>query len=161
MIPSIPLHILEQFRPQFFIDIQPATTGAGPDNLPEIPPCPVPRLSECLACGTNVSAPLSNDNFLDFSAAASAWPAGAPENLELIAVSATAGARRDIVALAIAQGGSGVSDTLAQNATDRPMERFDLFPGERIGRAQRVDGGRPQRLVHINIAQAGDERLVQ
>ena len=59
------------------------------------------------------------------------------------------------------QAGTEAADTLAQYLLDGLMQALSLGEGQGIGFTQGVDPSSEQALICIDIAQAGNERLVQ
>jgi hypothetical protein len=52
-------------------------------------------------------------------------------------------------------------DGLPQHGLDRVVQPDDLFSGQRIGSAPRVQSSSKERLVHVDIPQPGNKALVE
>ena len=90
-------------------------------------------------------------------AAAQAGLAGAPVDPPAARRCAGSPSAPDIVAEARAP----VADALAQADADGPMEPPHLVRCQGVGATQRIEPCAPQRLIGVDVADAGDERLVE
>src|SRR3954452_10057827 len=61
----------------------------------------------------------------------------------------------------VAQATAAVLDRAAEDALDRPIQSPDVVLAQVARRARRVNAGEEERLVHIDIAEAGDQPLVE
>ena len=108
-----------------------------------------------------MAASLGHDDAYDHSAAAWAGPAGAAKNLECFRVLARPAARQVKIALAGAKRRAQVFQTLFQDVGYGPVQVPNLMNGERTAGALRVNPGRPEGFIDVDIAQASQKLLVQ
>ena len=109
-----------------------------------------------LAPRAEVRRTRADDDPLDRPPAARARLAGALIDLQAFLHRAIAVGRRVVVDRAPA-----TLDRLGQHGPDRVVQASFVGRPERPGGPQRMEPGRPQRLVGIDVADAGQERLVE
>ena len=97
-----------------------------------------------------------DDDPLDRPAAARARLAGALVDLQVLLHRAIAVGRGVVVDRA-----SAPHDRLGQDPPDLVVQMPLVRRAQRAGRPERVESGRPQRLVGVDVADPGDERLVE
>ena len=112
--------------------------------------------SEPLAPRAEMGRPRADDDPLDRPAAARARLAGPLVDLQALLHRAVAVGRGVVVDRAAAP-----LDRLGQDRPDRLVQAALVGGPERPGRPQRVEPRRPQRLVGVDVADAGEERLVE
>lgn len=61
----------------------------------------------------------------------------------------------------VADGGAAITDGQAQDGFDRLVESVDLLGGELAGAGEGMDVGGKEGFIHIDIAESGDEGLVE
>ncbi len=77
-----------------------------------------------------------------------------PRYAEVIATAAADGDVRTV-------GRAAHFDCLPEDGFDRREQRLPLGRGQRARPPQRMQLGQIQRFIHVDIAESGDERLVQ
>ena len=104
-----------------------------------------------LAARAIMSAPLADDDALNQSAAAAARLARPPVDAKVIL----------IVALRVhpVNRRAFVPDAVGKRCADATMQSRHLVGTQRLGPAERVKLGPPQRLVGIDVADSGDKGL--
>ena len=109
-----------------------------------------------LAPRAEVGRPRPDDDPLDRPAAARTRLAGPLVDLQVLLHRAVAIGRRVVVDRAAAP-----LDGLAEDPPERLVQVPLVGGAERAGGPQRVQPGRPERLVRVDVADAGEERLVE
>ena len=66
-----------------------------------------------------------------------------------------------VVGLSFAEGGSSILNADAEHVADGAIEGVAFVGGQGAGTALRMEGGFPEGFVGINIADTGDEGLVE
>src|SRR5690349_16603954 len=113
--------------------------------------------SQLLAEWAEMRAALSNDDLLDWCAAARAGLALAVVDIEMFLV----GAWLTVAVAIIAQGAATVLKPLKQRQANAGVQPCDLAIVQAIAGAQRVQLSIPERLIGVDIANAGDDFLVE
>ena len=114
------------------------------------------RGAQSLAPRAEVGRSRADDDPLDRPPAARARFAGALVDLQVLLHRAVAVGRRVVVDRA-----SAAHDGLGQDPPDLVVQVPLVGGSQRPGRPERMEPGRPQRLVGVDVADAGDERLVE
>jgi hypothetical protein len=104
---------------------------------------------------------LGHDVPLNRALTARAGKVGSAIDLELLPVATHPSRDGGKIRLAAAQRRSEVFDPLPQDLTDRAVQCPDLSLGQRRRDAAGVYAGLPERLISIDIAQAGQETLIE
>ena len=102
-------------------------------------------------------APLPHHDAPDRPAAAIARLIGAPIDRQPLRILARLAVRADVVAEARAPVGDPFAQDLAHGAVETP----DIAGVERVGRPQRMEPRAPERLIGVDVPDAGDEALVE
>src|SRR5581483_7166587 len=102
-------------------------------------------------------AAAGDTRLVDRRAAALAGLAGAAVHLELVLHRSALAVRQRVVA----QRRAPARDSTLERCANRPMERLHLVELERSRRCQRMDARPPQRLVGVDVPDAGDRALVE
>ena len=111
---------------------------------------------QALAPRAEVRRARPDDDPLDGAPAARTRLAGSLVDLQVLLHRAVAVGRRVVVDRAAAP-----LDRLGQDRADRLEQAALVGRAERADGPQRMEPGRPQRLVGVDVADAGDERLVE
>jgi hypothetical protein len=123
-----------------------------PDNLvqpfsasPSLPFIPAALLSnlQSLALFADMRAALGHDDALNRRAATWAGSPCPPKHLQMIRIAAPRPAKRVKIVSAIAQSGSGILNSLAQNTANACMQGGDLSDLKITGTTHRMDPGGP------------------
>lgn len=110
-----------------------------------------------LAARAEVGGAAGEDDALDGGAAFAAGLIFA--GVDAVEVLEAAGLAVDINV--IAQGAAAVTDGAAEDGLDGAGEAADLLGGEVMGWSEGMDAGGEEGFVHVDVAQAGDEGLVE
>lgn len=112
---------------------------------------------QALAERAEMCAALTNNHLFDRRAAACAWFTRLVVNIEVILVAA-----RFTVAIAvIAQRTAAILDALEQREANARMQASHFVVGQAIRQAKWVQLRIPQRFVGVDIANPGNDRLVE
>src|SRR5688500_7341958 len=116
-----------------------------------------PMLALGLAMRTEVSAPLAHHDALDPAPASVAWLLRSPIHRQPFRVLPGLAVRADV----IAEARAAVRDPLAQDLAYCAMKPSHFTCNQRVRGAQRMESRAPQRLVRVDVPDAGDEALVE
>src|SRR5437868_4050323 len=61
----------------------------------------------------------------------------------------------------VAEGAAAVADGLAEDPFDGAGEALGLIGGEAVGGSEGMDGGTEEGFIDVDVAEAGDEGLVE
>lgn len=59
------------------------------------------------------------------------------------------------------EGGAAPFQAAVQDVMDRPVQAFDFVLGETAGRPFRVQAGQKERLIDVDVAETGDQSLIE
>ena len=115
------------------------------------------RLSFRLAVRAEVGRPRAEDDAAD-----GGFAAGAGFGLAVVdAVDFLEVAWVSVGVAVVAEGAAAVVDGAVQDFFDRPRKAADLLTAEAVGGSSRVDAGIEQGFIRVDVADAGEEFLIE
>jgi hypothetical protein len=104
---------------------------------------------------------LADNDPLDCLATARAGLAGASKDLQLVSIAALMFGNRIKIGFTGSQRSSQISEAAFKHPPDGSVKHPNFSFRQRGGHAAGVNPRFPERLINVNIAESGDEGLIQ